>query len=110
MEEQERYSEDSKKAKQEKNNLRERNQSLEEGTDRGLKSPDQFEKEAISKTTESETVISQPIDENFLHAVEVGMPPTGGVGLGIERLVMILTDQSRIRDSILFPVLRDKQY
>ena len=49
---------------------------------------------------------NHPLDENFVHALDVGLPPTGGVGLGIERLVMILTDQNSIKDSLLFPILK----
>jgi len=62
-----------------------------------------------AKQLRAGAVEAHPMDEDFVRAIEHGMPPTGGLGLGIDRMVMLLADQASIRDIILFPTMKPEE-
>jgi lysyl-tRNA synthetase class 2 len=65
---------------------------------------ERFEEQVRQKETGDDE--AHPMDTDFINAIEVGLPPTGGLGIGIDRMIMILTNQPSIRDVLLFPTMK----
>ena len=65
---------------------------------------ERFEEQVKQKETGDDE--AHPMDTDFINAIEVGLPPTGGLGIGVDRMIMILADQPSIRDVLLFPTMK----
>jgi lysyl-tRNA synthetase, class II len=76
-----------------------------------LNDPDEQEANFLDQVKRREAGDDEatPIDEDYVRALEHGMPPASGLGIGIDRLVMLLTNSPCIRDVILFPLMRPEQ-
>lgn len=71
-----------------------------------LNDPQEQKKRLLDDLQDDVETGNRAIDEDFIHALEYGMPPAGGLGIGVDRLIMLLTDAPSIRDVILFPLLK----